>query len=458
MKVTNLNPGNDIGASAWWVEFEGHHLLLDSGTHPKHDGREALPLFDRVLGRELDAIAVSHCHLDHVGSLPVALRHFPHANVLMTDLSYLLIERVLHNSVNVMMRQRTELGIKDYPFYSHEEVDDFAAVCQGFRYRREIEWGAFHKSKPGHKTPSLEFFDAGHAFGSAGILIRARRRTLFYTGDVCFHDQTLLRRAEFDDVRADILVMETTRGSNEVPENFSRESEVERFATAIEAVLKRRGSVLVPAFALGRTQEVLAILSLLMRKRRLKRQPIYIGGLGRVFTELYDIESNRANRNHPSLKLTEELHLEVLSGKQALSIPFTGGKIFVLTSGMMVENTGAHDLALRMMQDPKHGIFFVGYSDPATPAGRLRAAQDGSTFEFSAQAPDAKRLCDVQQFDLTAHANRGDLVNFVGQVNPKVVVLGHGEPEARAWFANAIQKEHPRIKVFQPGPGEQVDC
>src|SRR5262245_2836972 len=101
MRITNLNPAHDIGASAWLVDFEGHRLLLDAGVHPKREGRDSLPRYALAEGGELDAIAVSHCHHDHVGSLPVAVRHFPRAHVLMTELSYFLVDRVLHNSVNV---------------------------------------------------------------------------------------------------------------------------------------------------------------------------------------------------------------------------------------------------------------------------------------------------------------------------------------------------------------------
>src|SRR3989440_2485354 len=143
MRILNLNPASDIGASAWFVEIEGHRVLLDAGTHPKREGRESLPLYKLIAKEELDAIAVTHCHHDHVGSLPVALRHFPKAHVLMTELSYFLIERVLHNSVNVMTGQRDELGIKEYPLYSHDEVDEIAALFQGFRYSREVEWFFF---------------------------------------------------------------------------------------------------------------------------------------------------------------------------------------------------------------------------------------------------------------------------------------------------------------------------
>src|ERR1039457_5232865 len=134
MRITNLNPDTDIGASAWLVELDGHRMLLDAGTHPKREGRPSLPLFDLVKKSDVDAIAISHCHHDHVGSLPVALRYFLQAHVLMTELSYFLVERVLPNSVNVMIRQRDELGLKEYPLYSHAEVDEIAPVFQGFKY------------------------------------------------------------------------------------------------------------------------------------------------------------------------------------------------------------------------------------------------------------------------------------------------------------------------------------
>ncbi len=226
MKITNLNPDTGIGATAWLLELEGHRLLMDAGIHPKREGRESLPLFGRVAREEVDAIAISHCHHDHIGALPIAVRHFPRAHVLMTELSYFLVERVLHNSVNVMTRQRDELGIREYPLYSHDEVDEIAPLFQGFKYNREVDWAAFHKARSGFPSPTLEFFDAGHALGSAGIMVRGQKETMFFTGDVCFHDQTILRRARFEDVQADVLVMETTRGNRQVPPGFSREGEI----------------------------------------------------------------------------------------------------------------------------------------------------------------------------------------------------------------------------------------
>lgn len=456
MRIRNLNPDADIGASAWWLELDGHRLLMDAGVHPKREGRESLPLLDLVKDTELDAIAITHCHHDHVGGLPVAVRHHRRAHVLMTELSYFLVERVLHNSVNVMKRQREESDIKDYPLYTHDELDEIAPLFQGYKYNREIPW-AFQKTRVVSDSPTLEFFDAGHALGSAGVLVRGKRETLFYTGDVCFRDQTLLKGARFEDVKADVLIMETTRGNRAVPTTFSREAELARLIEAIRETLKRKGSVLIPTFALGRTQEILAAIALATKAGKLKHQPIYIGGLGRVFTEIYDLEAHRAHRQHTNLQLHEALNLIVLEKGQAEVMRLTGGRIFVITAGMMSEHTAAHDLAARMVEDERHGIFFVGYADPDTPGGHLKASQLGEPFFFSPSVGQLTRNCELKDFDLSAHADRDELLDFVGEVAPRTVLLGHGDTEAREWFAEQIAERHPKIRVIQPSPGLLVE-
>ncbi|MGC8989989.1 MAG: MBL fold metallo-hydrolase [Verrucomicrobiia bacterium] len=457
MRITNLNPADRIGASAWLIEIDGHRLLLDAGTDPRQEGYHSLPMFDRLGDVEVDAIAVTHCHHDHIGSLPIAMRRFPRAHVLMTHLSYFLAERVLHNSVNVMVRQRQELGITEYPLYSHDEVDEFAPRFQGFKYEHEIEWAATHKTRAGFISPTLEFLDAGHTLGSAGILVRGKRETLFYTGDVSFRDQTLLKGARFEDVQADVVILETTRGSHPVPEGFSREAEEERLLAAIKRVLKRKGCVLIPAFALGRTQEVLALLALWMQQGRLRPQPIYIGGLGRVFTEIYDLEAHRTHRHHTNLLLHEALNLIVIDPQTVQSLKPKGGHIFVVTAGMLNENTAAHDLAVRLAHDERHGILFVGYADPDTPGGRLKASQPGKPFLFSDAVGEITRHCELAEFDLTAHANRDELLAFAKEVAEHTVILAHGAPSSREWFANALAASKPRLRLLQPGPGDTVE-
>jgi Cft2 family RNA processing exonuclease len=287
-------------------------------------------------------------------------------------------------------------------------------------------------------------------------MVRGQKETLFYTGDVCFHDQTILKAARFEDIQADVLLMETTRGNRTLPPGFSRDKEIERLTDSIHRVLARRGSILMPTFALGRTQEILALLALLMGAGKLAPQPIYIGGLGRVFTEIYDLESHRTHRQYPNLQLHEALNLVVLEHGQAEKMRLNG-RIFVITAGMMSENTAAHNLALRMIGDPHQAIFFVGYTDPDTPGGRLRAARPGETFLFSASGGEVTKLCQIEDFDLTAHANREELLDFVGQVEPRAVLLTHGEDDSRNWFAEQIRVRHPKVKVLQPKPGETVE-
>jgi Cft2 family RNA processing exonuclease len=288
--------------------------------------------------------------------------------------------------------------------------------------------------------------------------VRGARETLFYTGDVCFRDQTLLKGARFEDAGADVMIIETTRGAGSRKPGTNRAEELDRLLEQVRATQHRKGTVLIPAFALGRTQEILGQLALWMKTGQLRRQPVYIGGLGRVFSEIYDLEAHRAHRQHVGLALHEALNLQVLSKPEVDRMKLTSGRLCVLTSGMMVENTAAHDLALRLFADARHSVCLVGYADPDTPGGRLKASKPGQPFLFSADSGLVSCACEVHQFDLTAHADREELIEFVGQVGPKAVILGHGEPAARRWFAEELKCRDRKLRILNPGPGEQVEA
>jgi len=105
----------------------------------------------------------------------------------------------------------------------------------------------------------------------------------------------------------------------------------------------------------------------------------------------------------------------------------------------------------------KHAIHFVGYAAPDTPAGRLRAAARGEEFPFSESTPTLTRNCELQSFDLSAHAHREELVDFALRLNPRAVILGHGEPAARAWVEAELRARAPRMVLHQPGPGETLE-
>ena len=196
----------------------------------------------------------------------------------------------------------------------------------------------------------------------------------------------------------------------------------------------------------------------MMREGKIARQPVFVGGLGLVFTEICDHKAHLADRHLANLQLTEELELVVLEREELERIKLTGSRLFVLTAGMLTDSTPAHDLALRMMPDPRQAIFFIGYADPDTPGGRLKASKPGEPFLFSASAGEVTRVCEMEDFDLTAHANREALLEFAGQVSPRVILLGHGEQSSRDWFAEHLRLRQPQTRIIQPEPGLVVEA
>nr|MDQ3314473.1 MBL fold metallo-hydrolase [Verrucomicrobiota bacterium] len=110
MKFINLTRQIEIGANSYYLEIEDQHLILDCGMHPKQEGDGALPNLQAIGDRDVDAIIVSHAHQDHIGTLPVLMRRQPQARVFMTEATAEIGNTLLHNSVNVMTRQREEIG------------------------------------------------------------------------------------------------------------------------------------------------------------------------------------------------------------------------------------------------------------------------------------------------------------------------------------------------------------
>jgi len=272
VKITNLNP-HTTSAPA-----RGSSISRDTGCCWTRacirSARDASAALYSLAGPgELDAIVISHCHHDHVGSLPVAVRQFPRAHVLMTELSYFLVETRAPQLGQCHDPPAGRTGITEYPLFTHDEVDGIESLFQGFRYGREIDWSAFQRRQVGYRltdtrVPRCRPRPRGRRrHGPRG------ERNAVLLGDVSFRDQTLLKGARFEDVQADVLILETTRGARETPAGFSREAEIERLAEAIRDVQARKGCVLIPAFALGRTQEILALLALLMQAGRLPANP-----------------------------------------------------------------------------------------------------------------------------------------------------------------------------------------
>ncbi len=456
MKFLNLTRRTEIGANSYYLEIGGHRVVLDCGMHPKNTGEDALPYLKAIAGRDIEAILISHAHQDHIGTLPLIMRRFPSARVFMTEATAEVGSVLLHNSVNVMTRQREEVGEASYPLFTHRETDRASERWRRCPLRQRISIAGERAPQREREALAFEFFEAGHVLGSAGILVRAEGKTVFYTGDVNFDDQTIMQAAVFTEEKIDVLIMECTRGDHAKPGGWTRAGEERRFAEALESAFERGACVLIPVFALGKTQEILAMLYKFRRHRLLPEFPIYIGGLSSKFTDIYDRRAHTTRRQLPRLQLMREAAPFILNDETVRDALLRAGRAYVLSSGMMIPNTLSNVLARRLIENPQHSIFFVGYANPESPAGLLREAGKGGEVALDPDKPPERVRCNIEQFQFSAHATREGLIEYARKISPRKIVLVHGDPPAVEWMRATLAAELPTTDVIIPTPGEEI--
>jgi Cft2 family RNA processing exonuclease len=460
LKFINLTRRTEIGANSYYLEMGRHRVVLDCGMHPKNTGEDALPNFKAIPGQDIDAILISHAHQDHIGTLPVMMRRFPTARIFMTEATAEIGNVLLHNSVNVMTRQREEIGRAIaglYPLFTHRETDRASERWRWCPLRQQISIAGERAPHREKDALTFEFFDAGHVLGSTGILLRAEGKTVFYTGDVNFDDQTIMEAAIFPQEKIDILIMECTRGDHAKPVGWTRTGEEKRLAEAIAAAFDRRSCVLIPVFALGKTQEILAMLYKFRRERLLPEFPIYIGGLSSKMTDIYDRRAHMTRRQLPRLQLMREGALFILNDETVRDAPLRPGRIYALSSGMMIPKTLSNVFARRLIENPQHSIFFVGYANPESPAGLLREAGPNGDVALDPEKPAQRVRCNIEQFQFSAHATREGLVDYAKRLSPGKIVLVHGDPPAVEWMRSTLSAALPRSEVFVPDPGAELE-
>lgn len=441
-----------IGANSYMLKTKSGTVVLDAGMHPKHEGLEAVPHYEFVPAGKADSIIITHSHLDHVGTLPVFLQGQPQAKVFLSAETAELAGAMLHNSVNVMQSKRVEHGIAEYPLFEHRELDD---IEENFEIRA-IE-RPFDIDPKGSMRAT--FHDAGHILGSVGVTIEGENKRVFYTGDVNFEHSTLQKGALFPETQVDALIVETTRGEQARDPKYHRADEENKLADAIRNVIERKGSVLIPVFAMGKTQEVLGMLHRFKQEGLIpKHTPVYIGGLSTKMTQVYDRFSGTSRRHLPNFRFLKDMQLEAGSKKRKGPIPFHPGCIYALSSGMMSEKTVSNNFARQgVLENAKHGLFFVGYADPETPGGKIRVAKPGDSIVLDPAFPPVKLNCETRIFDFSGHSTREAILNYILKVAPKKCFLVHGDDAAVAWFQVEIKRRLPKTEVIVPEPGVEYE-
>ena len=448
MRITDLNREGGIGSNSLLVEMGPFTFVVDAGLHPKLTGLEAMPDFSPLKGRKIDFVIVTHCHLDHIGSLPVLMQKCPGARAYMSHPSHILVERMLHNSCNVMKRQKKELQIAEYPLFTHEDIESVATRFEIAKFRKPIH---FH-SEAGDEL-ILTLHQAGHVAGAGGFEVEFEGKKAFFTGDVLFEHQRTLEGAKFPEKRRyDVMVIETTRGETERAPGKTRAQEVDRLFATIRATYARGGSILIPVFALGRMQELLTLLNDARKDGRIPTCPVFGAGLGLDIADYFDHIAKRTELIRFTRKTIKQLKLrrpprKLVPGKE----PSEQG-IYVLSSGMMVEHTPSYNVASTLLAQGRNAICFVGYCDPDTPGGKLMEKRPGETFLFETLDYQCPVRAQIERFEMSGHADREEILEYTLAAKPKTIILSHGDPGARAWFEEQIRAAEPGIRVIDPQP------
>ncbi len=446
MKLIDLNRHGAIGANSIYIQIGSFHILVDSGLHPKMLGLDALPDFEPIEDVELDLIILTHCHLDHLGSLPIVTAHNPDTPVITSAPNLELAPRMLRNSINVMKRQREEHGITDYPLFLHRDVVQFSKQLVAQRFER----GEVYTK--GKDSIEVILHPAGHVAGAAAVEFIHKHRRIVFSGDVLFDAQRTLPGAHLPGGEIDTLILETTRGAKARQPGVTRAAEIDRLIDTVGQILERDGSCLIPVFALGRMQELFKIIFEARSFGRLPKCPIHAAGLGMDICNYFEKIRKRTQLIDFDISMLDKLKVRSidLNMRPGRDLPRKG--IYLVSSGMLVEHTPSYKIAASLLPHAQNGICFVGYCDPESPGGQLLAEKDSGSFFFDALDYNAPIRASIDQFDLSGHADREELADYAVHSSARSVVLTHGDPDARKWFKETLSERMPKAQVLDPEP------
>ena len=446
-----LGGANEIGANCYYLNFNGNGIILDCGMHPRKTGFDSLPDFNLIKNLPVDHVLISHAHQDHLSSLPFLVKQHPYIHITTTPQTRAISELTLHNSISILKKEIGE--DENFEMYSHDEVDLLIKTIDYKAYNEEFELtGYVHND---HSKVKCTFYDAGHILGSASILLENQGKKIFYTGDTNLTNQTLIRGSYIPKTKIDTLILETTYGATDSNLLNSWEDESLRLGKEINDVFTKGGSVLIPVFALGKTQEMLATIWRQMQKGRIASVNIYTGGIGKKISRVYDYNRYAVNMIDPEFELSN-IPVKDINEISDTNDFFKQPCIVLISSGMMIKGTASYSLAGSWMNQKNSAIFTVGYMDPETPGYKISVSKCGDKIQLDKFSEPKLVKCEINNFRFSAHAIREDLISIVKKLKPENVILVHGDKEAIDWIGSEIIKSWPKIRVYAAKPGRGI--
>ncbi|RKD95827.1 MBL fold metallo-hydrolase [Halopiger aswanensis] len=385
MDVEFLGGAGEIGRSAVLID---ETLLLDYGMDSGNP--PSFPVGDV----DPEAVVVSHGHLDHVGSIPALLSGDSRPSIHWTPPTYDLTMTLARDTLKL------HGGTYDCPF-TEAELARVTQVSETHGYREPFEVAGYE----------ITFFDAGHVPGSAHVLVTDGETRLLYTGDFHTEGQRLLAgtSARPD---ADVVITESTYADTTRP---PREDIEREFAESLRTTIWEGGTVVVPAFAIGRTQEVLC----LCEEYDLE---CYVDGMGKRVTELFLREPNREFLRDPDLLRRAKGNARFVDGRDGQRKRIAEQNTVIVTTSGMLHGGPAMTYVPAVRSHPTNKIAMTGYQVEGTPGRELletgSAEIDGRMLRVSAQ---------TEQYDFSAHADREGLLDFLEAYRGSEVLVNHGD-------------------------------
>ena len=417
IKIRVLGAGKEVGRAAIVVEEEGEGYILDYGVNFDDNDLPRLP--EHYPPSKVKALIISHVHLDHIGAAPIFY-------ISSSPKAY--ATKVTIDLADIMLSDFLKLSGYYLPF-EDEEVKSFLSMVSPLSYREPIEMG----------KATLEFIDAGHIPGSAMIRLETKEHCILYTGDVNFVETNLTNPADIQNVKADTLIMESTYGSSKHPPRSLVE---ERFYNAVREVYESNGVVLVPAFSVGRGQE---ILSLLWKKGF--EGPIHVDGMIRTVTEIM-LRNPRFLKN-PSLLKEAYSNAIVVRGWQDRRRAWREPGVIIASAGMLKGGPAKYYLK-KIYEKSSNAVFLVSFQAENTPG---RMLLEKGRYEEGGKLIKAR----LEWFDFSSHASKPELVEIARSIRGlKRVILVHGEPDSLNSLATTLYEEL-GVEVYIPSNGDVIE-